>query len=77
MVQAVWIIAVIPMFAGCVQENPGFADYWLTRDQQGRYLLERGDSTAAAMRFEDPLWRGVVQFEEGNFAAEVAAAVKG
>ena len=49
-----------------------FADLWLTADQQGRLLLERGDYTGAATRFRDPFWKGLAHYyaEEFDLAAE-------
>jgi Ca-activated chloride channel family protein len=49
-----------------------FADLWLTPDQQGRLLLERGEYREAAVRFEDPLWKGTAYYyaEEFKLAAE-------
>jgi len=40
-------------------QDSGFLDLWLTPDQQGRRLFERGDFAEAAQRFRDPLWRGL------------------
>jgi len=48
------------------------ADLWLTRDQQGRLLLQMGHYRAAAARFEDPMWKGLARYyaEEFMTAAE-------
>jgi Ca-activated chloride channel family protein len=37
-------------------------DLWLTPDQQGRIAFDRGDCTAAAQRFADPMWRGIAAY---------------
>jgi Ca-activated chloride channel family protein len=52
-------------------------DLWLTRDQQGRYYFERGNYTAVAERFQDPLWKGVAYYRSEKFdaAAEQFARV--
>lgn len=50
-----------------------FIDLWLTRDQQGRRLFERGDYAAAADTFEDPMWRGVAAYRAGDLDAAVDA----
>ncbi|MEE8525521.1 MAG: tetratricopeptide repeat protein [Thermoanaerobaculia bacterium] len=49
----------------------GFVDLWWTADQQGRRHFERGDYTAAADRFADPMWQGAAAYRAGNF--ELAA----
>ncbi len=48
------------------------ADLWLTRDQQGRLLLQLGHYRMAAARFEDPMWKGLAHYyaEEFMTAAE-------
>ncbi len=49
-----------------------FADLWLTPDQHGRLLMQRGNYRAAARRFEDPQWQGMAWYyaEEFMLAAE-------
>ena len=49
-----------------------FADLWLTPQQQGRLLLERGDYRTAAQRFTDPAWKALAYYyaEEFTLAAE-------
>lgn len=71
-VQWMWLLIVLPLLGGCTPDKT-FADYWLSRDQQGRYLLERGDTTRAAQRFDDPMWRGVLHYEMGDYEAALAA----
>lgn len=44
-----------------------FADLWLTGDQQGRLLLQAGDSRAAAARFDDPMWKGLAYYYAEDF----------
>lgn len=53
----------------------GFADWWLTPDQQGQRLFEGGEYLAAAEAFEDPARRGAAYFRGGDF--ESAASVYG
>lgn len=54
----------------------GFRDLWLSPDQRGRLLLQRGQTVEAAQAFRDPLWRGVALFRAGDFkgAAQAFAA---
>jgi Ca-activated chloride channel family protein len=49
-----------------------FADLWLTGDQQGRLLMQRGRYREAASRFEDPMWKAMALYyaEEFMLAAE-------
>lgn len=51
----------------------GFADLWLSRDQQGRWHFERQHFGAAADAFSDPLWRGIALYRAGDFAAAADA----
>lgn len=47
---------------------PGwFLNLWLTPDQQGRYLFERGEYEQAADRFEDSYWKGIALYRLGRF----------
>jgi len=58
-------------------DNNWFADLWLTPDQQGRLLLQRGDYREAAVRFENPMWKGMAYYyaEEFKLAAEYFSRV--
>jgi Ca-activated chloride channel family protein len=53
----------------------GWADWWLTADQQGGRLMQQEQFLAAAEVFDDPMRRGVAYFRGGDF--ESAAAVFG
>lgn len=44
-----------------------FADLWLTPDQQGRLLLQRGRYTEAAARFRDPEWKAIAYYYNEDF----------
>ncbi|TWI53873.1 Ca-activated chloride channel family protein [Pseudomonas duriflava] len=44
-----------------------FQDLWLRRNQQGARLLEAQRPAEAAERFEDRQWRGVAQYEAGDY----------
>jgi Ca-activated chloride channel family protein len=54
-----------------------FANMWLTPNQQGRLLLERGDYRPAASRFSDPQWKAVAYYyaEDFKLAAEYFSRV--
>ncbi len=55
--------------------NHWFADLWLTGDQQGRLLMGRGRYDEAALRFQDPMWKGLAYYYAEDFmrAAEYFA----
>lgn len=40
---------------------------WFTPDQQGQRHFERGEFTAAAEIFQDPLWQGTALYRAGEF----------
>jgi Ca-activated chloride channel family protein len=45
----------------------GFADLWLTPDQQGRLAWEARDFTTAFERFEAPAWKGTAAYASGQY----------
>lgn len=45
----------------------GFADLWLTPDQQGRRAYEAREFAVAAEAFTDPAWKGVAQYRSGQY----------
>jgi Ca-activated chloride channel homolog len=49
-----------------------FTDLWLTGDQQGRVLMQLGRYPQAAVRFTDPMWKGMAYYygEDFMLAAE-------
>jgi Ca-activated chloride channel family protein len=46
-----------------------FVGWWLTPDQQGRWRLEHGDPSRAALHFTDPFWRGLAHARAGRWQA--------
>lgn len=52
----------VPAFAD------GFADWWLTPDQQGRWHFERGNYQDAARLFERQDWKALSFYKAGDFA---------
>jgi Ca-activated chloride channel family protein len=70
---AVLLVSICFVLPGCSRdEDPRFADLWLTRDQQGRSHFERGDYLEAAKRFEDPLWKGIALCRAGEYDSAAA-----
>lgn len=79
-----WCLAGL-LFTGLMQPNlaladergHGFADLWLTPDQQGRILFQQGRYRAAADRFNNPMWKGLAWYyaEDFKLAAEYFSRV--
>jgi Ca-activated chloride channel family protein len=73
------IACVAAGMAYCSWFGNGFSmiNLWLAPDQQGRYYFEKEDYTAAAERFQDPLWKGIAYYRNKKFeaAAEQFASV--
>lgn len=44
-----------------------FGNAWLTPDQQGRLAYQRGDYSAAAGRFQNPMWKGVALYRSARY----------
>ena len=78
-----WVVKVaalllcLPLAVPAPASASEFLDMWLTPDQQGRIAFQRGDFATAAANFQDPMWKGVALYREGQFqeAAEAFAAV--
>lgn len=49
-----------------------WTDLWSTPDQQGAKLLEKGDPSAAAKRFENPDWKGTAHYQAGDYRSAAA-----
>ncbi|HSG59865.1 MAG TPA: VWA domain-containing protein [Pseudomonadales bacterium] len=48
-------------------EQARLAAWFFTGDQRGRFYFERGQYTAAAAAFDDPLWRGLSFYHANDF----------
>jgi Ca-activated chloride channel family protein len=77
-----WVVRWLPalvLLAGLPLPHPAQAadfrpiDAFLTPDQQGRRLFERGDYARAATRFTDPMWQGQAAWRAGDYTAALAA----
>lgn len=66
------LLAAVLLVAGCSGGGFRFVDLWLTADQQGQRAFDRGDYTAAARQFEDPLWKGTAYYLEQDFSSALA-----
>lgn len=49
-----------------------WSDLWQTKDQQARNSLEQGDAEKAAELFEDPRWRAVANYRNGEYPGSAA-----
>jgi len=47
--------------------NQWFIDQWLTRDQQGRVLMQLQNYPEAAQRFSHPMWKGMAYYYNEEF----------
>lgn len=68
-VRSLLIIAGLLLGSGA---RADFADWWLTPNQQGRLLFDRGEYARAAQRFSDPLWKGLSLYASQDFASAAA-----
>ncbi len=67
---AVMVLAIcLPAHQAGAAEN----DLWLTPDQRAARLLENGDVPAAASLFQDPHWKAVANYRNGDFQAAAKA----
>ncbi|SHH73464.1 VWA domain-containing protein [Ferrimonas marina] len=64
-----WLVLFTLVTPAAEAEQWRFADLWLTPDQQGQWLFQRGEYGEAAKRFEDPMWKGVALYYDRQFAA--------
>lgn len=51
----------------------GFADLWLTRDQQGQRAFDRKEFDRAFELFEDPAWKGAAAYRGGHYDGSAEA----
>ena len=63
-----WIVmpGLAVLFAGIYSLASGTVSL-LTPDQQGYRHYEKGEYEEAAVRFADPLWKGIALFKQGEF----------
>lgn len=61
-------LVIVVLAIGVNAEAGWLDDLWQTRDRQGYSQLERGDFESAANLFDDPSWRGVAKFRQGEYA---------
>lgn len=65
------IVFVLP--TGFDQARFSWIDLWLTHDQQGRFYYDRGEYQNAAMKYEEPLWKGLALARAGDYENAVNA----
>ncbi|MEP0712499.1 MAG: VWA domain-containing protein, partial [Algoriphagus sp.] len=67
-----WVLygVVVLMFSSCSSDK-SFQDLCYTKDYQAQMLADKGDYTAAAEEFEDPLRKGVAYYKAGNYEAAI------
>lgn len=69
-----WVIYgfILMVFTSCGQVQ-SFEDLWFTKEYQGQRLLDKNEWEAAALKFQDPLRKGVAFYKAGNFEQAIAA----
>jgi Ca-activated chloride channel homolog len=55
----------------------GWDDVWLNKNQQGQKKRAQGLPQEAAQLFNDPRWRGVSEYESGNYASSATVFAQG
>lgn len=50
-----------------VESNDWWRNLWETKNQQGLKSFNDSDFSTASSQFDDPQWRGVSQYKQGNF----------
>ena len=71
-VTVAWVVAFIVLqlpVPASAADAPWFRNLWLTPDQQGRIVFDRGDYAAAKQLFNDPMWRGIAAYRAFDFLA--------
>lgn len=63
------IFAALLIALGLAGWRVGFDNLFLTPDQRGRLLIERGRHEEAAKAFRDPMWLGAAQMKAKDFKA--------
>lgn len=71
-VRKVAVIASFLLVLIGVKGNGPFLDLWMTRNQQGRSLFEKGLYLEAAQRYKDPLWKGLAYYAAQDFEAAIS-----
>ena len=67
MMRSLRLLVLVLALAHAAGAQAALVDWWLTSDQQGRVLYERGEYARAAQRFEDPLWKGLAFYAAQDF----------
>lgn len=69
-----WVIYgfILMVFTSCGQVQ-SFEDLWFTKEYQGQRLLDKNEWEDAALKFQDPLRKGVAFYKAGNFEQAIAA----
>ncbi len=65
-VSIIFLLPIAPP-AGALGTADFWRNLWQTPDQQGQILLDSGQITEAADRFEHPLWKGSAHYSAGNY----------
>ncbi|MCF6311538.1 MAG: tetratricopeptide repeat protein [Verrucomicrobiales bacterium] len=66
-ITAIALLLLAASFLALKAANGSFPGLWKTPDQQGQDLMNHGDYDEAAVKFQDPMQRGVALYKSGQF----------
>ena len=68
-----WIVVIVfaVMLSGQKSYAMGWDDLWQRKDQQGAKALAEDDPQQAAELFTSPQWKGIAEYQAGNYAEAV------
>lgn len=67
-----WVV-IAPLLLWQPSGHAAWLDAWINPDIQGQYSFSRGDFSAAAQHYTDPLHQGIAWYRAGNFPAATGA----
>ncbi len=70
---AILVLIISSFILALSTVNWSLRDLFLTPDQQGRVLINKGNFKAAAKVFQEPMQRGTALYRDGDFKAAAAA----
>ncbi|ROV58401.1 VWA domain-containing protein, partial [Vibrio ponticus] len=65
------LLSVLVMVGAFGMSKPSYANPFINSDQQGYQLYENSDFSAAADVFKDQRWKGIAQYQNGDFEGAV------